>query len=66
MSTWDRTNRLELDLRIAQRRIEQLTEERDLARRVAMKLEQECHELALELESAPLDVVMVPMRGEAT
>ena len=66
MSTWERTNRLERELLEAKRVIERLTAERDLARSVACKLEAECHDLAMELETAPMDVVMVPMRGEAT
>lgn len=70
MSTWDRVQRIELDLAQARGRVEKLedelismgldlahalgtistlTRERDSARRVAMRLEQENHELAKDV-----------------
>ena len=57
MSDWTRINRLELELTQAQRTIERLTAERDLARRVACNLEQENHELASDLVMVPVKVV---------
>ena len=72
VTDWNRLNRLELDL--AQGRAQRdadlltigdlltkcarLTIERDTARSVAVRLEQENHELAK-------DTVLVPLRGEA-
>jgi hypothetical protein len=47
-----------LDLAHALGTINTLTQERDTARRVAMRLEEENHLLAL-------DTVLVPLRGEA-
>lgn len=75
MSTWDRTQRVELDLAIARGRIYQLedaliamaadlgkvTEERDSARRIAVRLEQENAALA-----DVRDVRLVPYWGTAT
>jgi hypothetical protein len=73
VTTWDRTNRIEMDLALARGRVAKLedeliamgldlarvTSERDLARRVAMRLEEENHLLAM-------DTVLVPVWGEAT
>jgi hypothetical protein len=59
VSTWDRTNRLERELLEAKRLIETLTAQRDLARSVAMRLEEENAQLAS-------DLVMVPVKGVAT
>jgi hypothetical protein len=80
---WDRIQSLELELAQLRARltrvdnlnlnllveVETLTAQRDTARRIAMRLEEECHDLALELETAPLDqddVVRVALWGEAT
>lgn len=56
MSYWDRINSLELELVLAQSEIRILREQRDTARRIAVRLEQ---------ENAALDVVYVPVVGEA-
>jgi hypothetical protein len=69
---WDRIQSLELELAQLRARIkrmddinlhlldevETLTAQRDTARRIAMRLEEECHALAV-------DMVNVPYRGEA-
>jgi hypothetical protein len=70
---WERDNKLLLEAAELRGRIARLeddiitmgldlgrvTAERDLARRVAMRLEEECHQLAAE-------TVLVPVWGEAT
>ena len=81
MSSWDRVQRLELEINLLQARLraaqdvafnlqvscEQLTEQRDLARRVAMRLEEECHALGGSVCSVCAQVLIpVPVIGEAT
>jgi len=76
VSTWDRTNRLELELIQAKRihhdnmiELARVMGERDRARGLAASLEAENAELIKHVEdlTGTLDsLVMVPVRGEAT
>ena len=81
MSDWTRLNKLELEIRQLQARLraaqdvafnlqvscEQLTEQRDLARRVAMRLEEECHALGGSVCAVCSQVLVpVPVIGDAT
>lgn len=59
MSDWTRVQRLELENLGLRAELAHVTEQRDLARRVAMRLEEENHLLAR-------DTVLVPVWGEAT
>lgn len=65
--TWDRIQRLDLELRMAKVELEHVKAERDTARRVAIRLEQECHALAGAVCSVcGQHIVPVPWIGEAT
>jgi hypothetical protein len=76
VSTWDRTNRLELELLQAKRVYQdnmveyaRVLTERDRARATAAMLEAECAELVRHVEhlTATLDdIVMVPVIGPAS
>ena len=59
MTDWSRIQRIELELAQAHGRNMRLTEERDTARRVAVRLES-------ELAARDAGIVMVPLVGEAT
>jgi len=59
MTDWSRIQRIELELAQAHGRNMRLTEERDNARRVAVRLES-------ELAALQAGVVLVPMVGDAT
>lgn len=78
---WDRTQRLELELAQLRARVlrvdnlnmilleenHRLEESRDLARRVAMRLEQENHALAGQVCAVCAGVIVpVPVWGDAT
>lgn len=65
--SWDRIQRLDLDLRLARVELEHVTAERDAARRVAMRLEQENHALAGAVCSVcGQHLVPVPWIGDAS
>lgn len=78
MTHWDRIQSMQLELaqKDAQIRrliddvvtqVQELTEQRDLARRVAMRLEQENHALASGVcHVCAGEIVAVPVIGEAT